>query len=140
MAVLKVFIASSSEGLGVVDAVQKLLQRALSGTADVTPWPEGFQLTKTYIDDVQDHETRTAVEASSVVRRMTRSLLRYMLPEVDVDVSKSARKAMYIWNIIAFACLVKFFDPREFANRRCHFPLQTCIFPLEMAALSGPDQ
>src|SRR2546423_3960493 len=53
MALPKVFIASSSEALGVVGAVHKLLQRDLSGTADVTPWPEEFQLTKTYIESLE---------------------------------------------------------------------------------------
>jgi hypothetical protein len=53
MTVPKVFIASSSEGLGVVKLVHKLLQRDLSETAEVTPWPEQFQLTKAYIESLE---------------------------------------------------------------------------------------
>jgi hypothetical protein len=53
MAVPVVFIASSSEGLNVVDAVQKLLQRALGGTAEVRPWPSTFQLTMAYIESLE---------------------------------------------------------------------------------------
>jgi hypothetical protein len=41
------------------------------------------ELTKTYISDVQDLETRYALEAFSVVRRMNNSLLKYMLPSLD---------------------------------------------------------
>lgn len=53
MTVPKVFVASSSEGLDVVDAVHKLLQRALSEKADVRPWPGEFQLTNTYIESLE---------------------------------------------------------------------------------------
>jgi hypothetical protein len=48
-----VFVASSSEGLDVVDVVHRLLQRALSGTADVRPWPREFLLTKAYIESLE---------------------------------------------------------------------------------------
>lgn len=53
MTLPKVFVASSSEGLNVVDAVHTLLQRTLRGTADVTPWPSEFQLTKAYIESLE---------------------------------------------------------------------------------------
>jgi len=53
MTVPKVFVASSSEGLDVVGSVHTLLRRALCGTADVRPWPEEFQLTKTYIESLE---------------------------------------------------------------------------------------
>lgn len=53
MTVPKVFVASSSEGLNVVNAVHTLLQRALGGTAEVKPWPGEFQLTHTYIEDLE---------------------------------------------------------------------------------------
>jgi len=53
MTISKVFVASSSEGLEVVDPVHKLLQRALTGTADVRPWPGEFQLTRTYIESLE---------------------------------------------------------------------------------------
>jgi predicted nucleotide-binding protein len=49
----KVFVASSSEGLNVVNAVHALLQRALNGTADVRPWPKEFQLSKAYIESLE---------------------------------------------------------------------------------------
>ena len=53
MTLPKVFVASSSEGLDVVGVVHKLLQRALSGTADVRPWPNEFQLTRAYIESLE---------------------------------------------------------------------------------------
>lgn len=53
MTVPKVFVASSSEGIDVGDAVHRLLRRDLCGTADVTPWPTEFQLTKTYIESLE---------------------------------------------------------------------------------------
>ena len=53
MTLPKVFVASSSEGMDVVGAVHKLLQRALSGTADVRPWPGEFHLTKAYIESLE---------------------------------------------------------------------------------------
>ncbi len=53
MTIPKVFIASSSEGLKVVAPVQELLQEGLRETAEVTSWPEQFQLTKTYIESLE---------------------------------------------------------------------------------------
>lgn len=53
MTIPQVFVASSSEGLDTVRAVQKLLQRALNGVAEVRPWPEAFQLTKVYIESLE---------------------------------------------------------------------------------------
>ena len=52
MAVPVVFIASSSEGIGVVTAVEELLHSKLGGTADVRPWPSTFQLTMAYIESL----------------------------------------------------------------------------------------
>lgn len=49
----QVFVASSSEGLDVVRAVHKLLQRELNGTVEVRPWPEQFHLTKVYIESLE---------------------------------------------------------------------------------------
>jgi hypothetical protein len=49
----RVFVGSSSEGLAVVDAVHRLLQQALSGTADVRPWPGEFRLTRAYIEALE---------------------------------------------------------------------------------------
>jgi hypothetical protein len=43
------------------------------------------ELTRTYISDIKDPEIRFALEASSVVRRMTASLLKYVLPSVDAN-------------------------------------------------------
>lgn len=48
-----VFVASSSEALDVVNAVQQLLQRALGESAAVTPWSKAFQLTKTPIESLE---------------------------------------------------------------------------------------
>jgi len=48
-----VFIASASEGLGVVDAVQTLLNPALHGVAEVRPWPGTFRLTMAYIESLE---------------------------------------------------------------------------------------
>jgi hypothetical protein len=53
MTVPKVFVASSSEGLDVVDAVCKLLRQDLGKKAVVTPWPSTFQLTKAYIESLE---------------------------------------------------------------------------------------
>lgn len=53
MSVPRVFIASSTEGLNVVEPVHRLLQQVLSETAKVTPWPEQFQLTKTYVESLE---------------------------------------------------------------------------------------
>ena len=54
MTVPKVFVASSSEALDVVDAVQELLEQALGGTAEVWSWPGRFQLTQTYIESLEN--------------------------------------------------------------------------------------
>jgi hypothetical protein len=48
-----VFIASSSEGRDVMTTVQTLLEPALSGKAEMRPWPEAFQLTKVYIESLE---------------------------------------------------------------------------------------
>lgn len=53
MTIPKVFVASSSEGLEVVASVHKLLQNALSGTAEVKPWPGEFQLTRSYMESLE---------------------------------------------------------------------------------------
>lgn len=53
MTLPRIFIASSSEGLDVVDQVHRSLQRALGGTADVRPWQGAFQLTRTYIESLE---------------------------------------------------------------------------------------
>ncbi len=49
----KVFIASSSEALDVANSAHTLLQGKLAGVAEVSPWPEQFQLTKTYIESLE---------------------------------------------------------------------------------------
>lgn len=53
MTVPKVFIASSSEGLAIVHAAHKLLQGALGKSVQVKPWPEQFDLNKTYIESLE---------------------------------------------------------------------------------------
>jgi predicted nucleotide-binding protein len=47
------FVASSSEALDVVAPVRTLLRRAIGGTAEVRPWSEEFQLTRTYIESLE---------------------------------------------------------------------------------------
>ena len=41
------------------------------------------ELTRIYLSDVQDAETRFAVEATATVRRMNQPLLRYMFPNME---------------------------------------------------------
>jgi hypothetical protein len=53
MTVPKVFVASSTEASQVVNEVQVLLAEALSGRAEVKPWTEEFQLSKTYIESLE---------------------------------------------------------------------------------------
>jgi len=53
MSIPKIFVASSSEGLEVVNSVQKLLQQTLGGTAEVAPWSGKFQLTRSYIESLE---------------------------------------------------------------------------------------
>lgn len=53
MAIPVVFIASSSEGLSVVDTVVELLHSKLGRTAEVMPWPSTFQLTMAYIESLE---------------------------------------------------------------------------------------
>lgn len=53
MAVPRVFIASSSEGLRVAKALQTGLQRALGDTADVRLWQTEFGLSRTYIESLE---------------------------------------------------------------------------------------
>jgi hypothetical protein len=48
-----VFIASASEGLNVVAAVQILLNKALDRVAEVRPWPSTFRLTMAYIESLE---------------------------------------------------------------------------------------
>jgi hypothetical protein len=48
-----VFIASSSEGLKIVGAVQERLNEALAGVAEVRPWPNTFLLTMAYIESLE---------------------------------------------------------------------------------------
>ncbi|MBT3272949.1 MAG: hypothetical protein HN368_07335 [Spirochaetales bacterium] len=66
-------------------AAASVLERPELDLEKITSQTVVAQLTKTYIDDVQDAESRLAVEASAVVRRMTISLLRYMIPQVDTE-------------------------------------------------------
>ncbi|MBS1144305.1 MAG: hypothetical protein H6R14_1711 [Proteobacteria bacterium] len=49
----KVFIASSSEGLDVVNAVRQLLQARLAPFADIEPWTLAFELSATYIESLE---------------------------------------------------------------------------------------
>jgi hypothetical protein len=53
MTLPKVFVASSSEGLPVVDVIHTLLKGTLSKMANVSPWPGEFQLSKAYIESLE---------------------------------------------------------------------------------------
>ena len=59
------------------------------------------ELTKTLISDVQDPDTRSALEASSVVRRMNNSLLKFMLPSVDSDATYARLQELLFVQIAA---------------------------------------
>ena len=43
------------------------------------------KLTETYVADIQNPETRFALEAASVVRRMNKSLLKFVLPSINAE-------------------------------------------------------
>jgi hypothetical protein len=60
---VKIFIASSSEGLEVADAVRSLLVRELRDKADVDRWTWKFALSATYIESLEkaSHEADFAV-------------------------------------------------------------------------------
>jgi hypothetical protein len=51
---LQVFIASSTEGLAVAEAVQKLLKQNLGEQADVQLWTQKFKFGSTYIESLED--------------------------------------------------------------------------------------
>lgn len=50
---LKVFIASSSEGLDVTTAVRRSLLNELDQMAEVVPWTRAFELSATYIESLE---------------------------------------------------------------------------------------
>ena len=50
---LKVFIASSSGGLGIVDAIQETLLHKLDQKVVLMPWTREFDLSKTYIESLE---------------------------------------------------------------------------------------
>jgi hypothetical protein len=49
----KIFIASSSEGLELVEAVRGLLLEELQDTAEIAPWTREFDLSATYIESLE---------------------------------------------------------------------------------------
>ena len=49
----KIFIASSSEGLGVARTVHGLLQQQLDDNAEVNLWTWEFELSTTYIEELE---------------------------------------------------------------------------------------
>ena len=59
----KVFIASSSEGLEVANAIWGLLRHELGEDAEVTPWTREFELSAVYIESLEkaSHEMDFAV-------------------------------------------------------------------------------
>ena len=50
---IKVFIASSSEGLKITNVIKELLQNELGPEAKVTPWTWEFELSATYIESLE---------------------------------------------------------------------------------------
>lgn len=48
-----IFIASSSEGYGIVEAIHLLLLQKLRDKAEVDPWPREFDLSATYIESLE---------------------------------------------------------------------------------------
>jgi hypothetical protein len=48
-----IFIASSSEGLIIVDAVQELLEKYLGPSVKIRPWTREFELSDTYIESLE---------------------------------------------------------------------------------------
>lgn len=49
----KVFIASSSEGIKIAKAVERLLLHNLGDNAEIAPWPWKFELSATYIESLE---------------------------------------------------------------------------------------
>lgn len=50
----KIFIASSSEGLKITNAICRGLERELGDTAEVEPWTRKFDLSATYIESLEN--------------------------------------------------------------------------------------
>ena len=48
----RIFIASSSEGLPVTEALQAQLQQRLGGDTELRPWTREFDLSATYIESL----------------------------------------------------------------------------------------
>jgi hypothetical protein len=67
MARVKVFIASSSEGLDVVKAVRLLLLQELRDGVEIEPWTRAFELSATYIESLE----KAVVEADFAVLVLT---------------------------------------------------------------------
>jgi hypothetical protein len=64
-------------------AAATVLERPDIDLGKITSQTVVAELTRTYLSDVQDAETRFAVEASAVVRRMNQPLLQFMFPNMD---------------------------------------------------------
>ena len=49
----RVFIASSSEGLKVVDEIRRQLTESLDEEAEICSWPDQFSLSATYMESLE---------------------------------------------------------------------------------------
>jgi len=88
------------------------------------------ELTRLYLGDVQDPVTREALDAASVVRRTTQSLLRAMLPEVApqdaaeklraLPFVEASRDGLVLHQAVqeAVSAALKSADPERYRNHR----------------------
>ena len=66
-------------------AAALILERPELDIEKITSQTVISELTRIYLSDVQDVETRLALEASAVVRRMNHPMLTYMFPDADAN-------------------------------------------------------
>jgi hypothetical protein len=66
-------------------AAAAVLERPELDLEKITSQTVITELTKTWISDVRDPATRSALEGFSVVRRLNNSLLKFILPSIDSD-------------------------------------------------------
>jgi hypothetical protein len=88
------------------------------------------ELTRLYLSDVQDPVTREALDAASVVRRTTQSLLRAMLPDVApqdameklsaLPFVETSRDGLVLHQAVqeAISAALKSADPERYRNQR----------------------
>jgi hypothetical protein len=83
----RIFIASSKEGLAVVNTIKDLLIKKLGTQADVRPWTREFELSKTYIESLE----KVAKENDFAIMLMT--------PD-DITISREIEKLSPRDNVI----------------------------------------